>query len=133
MSDRNVSDSIEPNELEVKKVKRTPKLSTVRISLGLSIVLLVLVSALTYFAIGPIMQYRETDPVLDGYVQPRSISKLVSLVQDSTVSIYCEYNSEGDYDQGTGWAMNIETDMQDTYRTALITNHHVIENCIGNK
>jgi S1-C subfamily serine protease len=133
MPDRNVSDSIEPNELEVKKIERIPKLSTVRISIGLSIFLLILVSALTYFAKGPIMQYRETDPVLDGYVQPRSISKLVSLVQDSTVSIYCEYNSEGDYDQGTGWAMNIETDMQDTYPTALITNHHVIENCIGNK
>lgn len=104
-----------------------------RLGLGISLFTLMIALVLVYFALGPIMQYRDTDPVIDGYVQPRSISKLVSLVQDSTVSIYCEYNAEGDYDQGTGWAMNIETDIQDTYPTSLVTNHHVIENCIGKK
>jgi len=104
-----------------------------RLGLGFSALSLTVALVLVYFAVGPIMQFRDTDPVLDGYVQPRSISKLVSLVQDSTVSIYCEYNAEGDYDQGTGWAMNIETDMQDAYPTSLVTNHHVIENCIGKK
>ena len=46
---------------------------------------------------GPVTQYRNTDPKMDGYVQPRSIADLVDLVQDSTVSIYCEFGSDGDY------------------------------------
>ena len=104
-----------------------------RLGLGISALSLTIALVLVYFAVGPIMQYRDTDPVIDGYVKPRSISKLVSLVQDSTVSIYCEYNAEGDYDKDTGWAMNIEKDMQDTNPTYLVTNHHVIENCIDNK
>jgi S1-C subfamily serine protease len=79
------------------------------------------------------MQYRNTDPKFDGYVQPRSIANLVELVQKSTVTIYCEFGSEGEYEIGTGWAFDIETDREDEYPTALVTNHHVIENCLNGK
>jgi serine protease Do len=85
------------------------------------------------FAWGPITQYRNTDPAIDGYVQPRSIADLVALVQDSTVSIYCEFGSEGEYELGTGWAFDIETERENEYPTALVTNHHVIENCLNGK
>ena len=85
------------------------------------------------FAWGPITQYRNTDPAIDGYVQPRSIADLVALVQDSTVSIYCEFGSKGEYDLGTGWALDIETERESEYPTALVTNHHVIENCLNGK
>ena len=85
------------------------------------------------FAWGPITQYRNTDPAIDGYVQPRSIADLVALVQDSTVSIYCEFGSEGEYELGTGWAFDIETERESEYPTALVTNHHVIENCLDGK
>jgi serine protease Do len=82
---------------------------------------------------GPVSQYRNTDPKIDGYVQPRSIADLVDLVQDSTVSIYCEYGTDGDYELGSGWALDIETDMESDYPTALVTNYHVIENCLNDK
>ena len=85
------------------------------------------------YAWGPVTQYRNTDPTIDGYVQPRSIADLVDLVQDSTVSIYCEFGSEGDYELGSGWALDIETDMESDYPTALVTNYHVIENCLNGK
>jgi S1-C subfamily serine protease len=49
------------------------------------------------------------------------------------VSIYCEYGNEGDFDLGTGWALDIETDMESEYPTAIVTNHHVIENCLDGK
>jgi len=82
---------------------------------------------------GPVTQYRNTDPKIDGYVQPRSIADLVDLVQDSTVSIYCEFGSDGDYELGSGWALDIDTDMESDYPTALVTNYHVIENCLNGK
>lgn len=82
---------------------------------------------------GPVTQYRNTDPKMDGYVQPRSIADLVDLVQDSTVSIYCEFGSDGDYELGSGWALDIDTDMESDYPTALVTNYHVIENCLNGK
>ena len=82
---------------------------------------------------GPVTQYRNTDPKIDGYVQPRSIADLVDLVQDSTVSIYCEFGSDDDYELGSGWALDIDTDMESDYPTALVTNYHVIENCLNGK
>lgn len=82
---------------------------------------------------GPINQYRNTDPKIDGYVQPRSIADLVDLVQESTVSIYCEFGSDGDYELGSGWAIDIETDIESEYPTTLVTNYHVIENCTKGK
>lgn len=85
------------------------------------------------FTWGPITQYRNTDPTRDGYVQPRSLADLVGLVQDSTVSIYCEYGSEEEYELGTGWAFDIETERESEYPTAFVTNHHVIENCLNGK
>jgi S1-C subfamily serine protease len=85
------------------------------------------------YAWGPVTQYRSTDPKMDGYVQPRSIADLVDLVQDSTVSIYCEFGTDGDYELGSGWALDIDTDMESDYPTALVTNYHVIENCLNGK
>jgi S1-C subfamily serine protease len=85
------------------------------------------------YAWGPITQYKNTDPAIDGYVQPRSISDLVELVQKSTVSIYCEFGAKDDYDLGTGWAFDIETDREIDFPTALVTNYHVIENCMDGK
>jgi S1-C subfamily serine protease len=85
------------------------------------------------FAWGPVTQYRDTDPKIDGYVQPRSIADLVDLVQDSTVSIYCEFGSDDEYELGSGWALEIETDMETDYPTAVVTNYHVIENCLNGK
>lgn len=107
------------------------KLAKFHLSLTLGLLISLCVGVI--YAWGPVTQYRNTDPTLDGFVQPRSISDLIDSVQQSTVSIYCEFGPDGEYELGTGWALDIETDREIDYPTALITNHHVIENCLNAK
>jgi S1-C subfamily serine protease len=92
----------------------------------------------TPFALGafllswaPSMQYANEDPAGDGFVPPRSIERLVERTQASTVTVFCE-PKVGKASQGTAWAIELETDVSKEYPTTLITNHHVIEDCIGN-
>ena len=99
------------------------------------IALLAIIS--TPFALGaflltwaPSIQYAHEDPASDGYVPPRIIEKLVEKTQESTVTVWCEpAKSKGT--QGTAFAIELATDVSDEYPTTLITNHHVIEDCIG--
>ena len=93
----------------------------------------------TPFALGAFMlawalagQFASQDPKLDGYVQPRRVSDLVEKASESTVTVWCEV-SKKDGAQGTAWAIKLETAVSDIYPTTLITNHHVIEDCIGGK
>ena len=80
----------------------------------------------------PSNQFNSTDPKNDGYVQPRSISNLVEKTQASTVSIFCEVENVGGL-MGTAWAIDLKNGMDKKNPTTLITNHHVIEGCIGGK
>jgi S1-C subfamily serine protease len=91
----------------------------------------------TPFALGaflltwaPANQYANEDPAGDGYVPPRSIQTLVDKTQQSTVTVWCE-PAVGMNSQGTAFAIKLETDVSKEYPTTLITNHHVIESCIG--
>ena len=93
----------------------------------------------TPFALGAFMlawapagQFAAEDPKHDGYVQPRSVMDLVEKASESTVTVWCEV-SKKDGAQGTAWAIKLETAVSDIYPTTLITNHHVIEDCIGGK
>ena len=93
----------------------------------------------TPFALGAFMlawapagQFAAQDPKLDGYVQPRSVLDLVEKASESTVTVWCEV-SKNKGAQGTAWAIKLETAVSDIYPTTLITNHHVIEDCIGGK
>ena len=120
----NASEKQTPDQNQIG-VRKPSKLSNFNLIFSVSTFLFLIVGVVNVW--GPITQYRNTDPQLDGYVQPRSIADLVQLVQDSTVSIYCEYGNDGDFDLGTGWALDIETDRENEYPTAIVTNHHVIE------
>jgi S1-C subfamily serine protease len=91
------------------------------------------------FALGAFMlawapagQFAAQDPKHDGYVQPRSISDLVEKASASTVTVWCDV-SKTVGGQGTAWAIKLETAISDIYPTTLITNHHVIEDCIGGR
>jgi S1-C subfamily serine protease len=81
---------------------------------------------------GPAAQYQVTDPKSDGFVPPRIIEQLVDSTQESTVTVWCE-PKVGKSKQGTAFAIELKTDVSGEYPTSLITNHHVIENCIGVK
>ncbi len=78
----------------------------------------------------PSAQFESENPAGDGYVPPRSIERLVERTQESTVTVWCE-PAEGKGSQGTGWAIELEKDSTKTNPTVLITNHHVIDTCIG--
>ena len=82
----------------------------------------------------PAQQFYLSDPRGDGYVPPRGIEKLITKVQESTVTIFCEPNDPkilGSF--GSGWAIDLEHKQGKRYPTTLITNHHVIDECLDGK
>ena len=83
-----------------------------------------------FLAWSPAQQFSNEDPAGDGYVPPRSIEKLVERTQESTITVWCT-PKVGIGSQGTGFAIKLRTDVAGEYPTTLITNHHVIEDCIG--
>ena len=78
----------------------------------------------------PAQQFSNTNPASDGYVPPRSISKLVEKTQTSTVTVFCA-PSDKKPGLGTGWAIELPNGVEKEFPTSLITNHHVIQECIG--
>ena len=73
--------------------------------------------------------YSQTDPDTNGYVEPRDLGSIIEKLDASVVSIYCEINVD-DSIQGTAWSFDY-TDITNTGNSALMTNHHVIEDCIS--
>ena len=80
----------------------------------------------------PSNHYFNFAPEYDGYVAPRDISGVIDDTQASTVTVYCRV-SKDDVSQGTGWAIDEEVLRQASLKTTLMTNHHVIEECINGK
>jgi serine protease Do len=78
----------------------------------------------------PAQQFSNSNPASDGYVPPRSISKLVEKTQTSTVTVFCA-PSDKKPGLGTGWAIELPNGLEKEFPTSLITNHHVIQECIG--
>ena len=85
-----------------------------------------------FLAWAPSDQFHRSDPRRDGYVQPRSVGDLVLTTQESTVSVFCTV-SKNKGSMGTAWAIELDNGMEKNNATTLITNHHVIEECIGGK
>jgi S1-C subfamily serine protease len=82
-----------------------------------------------FLAWAPSAQYAASDPEYDGYVQPRSVEKLVERTQDSTVTVFCRTGKKL-MSLGTAWAIDLKNGQDKKYPASLITNHHVIEDCI---
>ncbi len=112
-------------EARINLITRQSQKIGMFIALTISIIALVLIL--------PIFnQYRASDPQTDGYVPPRNISKLVEKTQASTVTIYCEYG-ENSYSQGSGWSIKLRNSKQGSLPTSIITNQHVIDECLNGK
>jgi S1-C subfamily serine protease len=62
------------------------------------------------------------------YQEPQNLEQLISMVSDSTVTVYC-----GEY-SGSGWAIELmdsgESSEDDQLPIEIVTNFHVIEDCI---
>ncbi len=98
----------------------------------IAIVALLLGGGGVYLGIGPYLHYVNTDPTDDGYVQPRNISRMVDEVLQSTVTIFCDVK-KGTSWQGSGWAIDLPVKDKKKYLSAVVTNHHVIEDCLNGK
>jgi S1-C subfamily serine protease len=77
----------------------------------------------------PAGKYQLTDPRVDGFVQPRNIAGLVENTQRSTVMVNCD--APGKESLGSAWAVTLEEKAYAKYDKVFITNHHVVEDCIG--
>jgi serine protease Do len=77
----------------------------------------------------PSNHYFDFAPEYDGYVEPRDISGVIDDIQASTVTVYCEVSKKKG-SQGTGWAIDEAILRQASLKTTVMTNHHVIEECI---
>lgn len=80
-------------------------------------------------------RYLETSPNVDGYVSPRSVSDLVEQTQESTVTVYCDVSKDTGW-QGSGWSIGrqeLKQKLGSKFKTAIITNHHVIKNCLNGR
>jgi len=77
---------------------------------------------------GPLEQYRVSDPVVNGYVEPRDFEGIVTRLEESVVTLFCTL-SDNQFTQGTAFAVDLEG-YTEQGKTALFSNHHVIEDCI---
>jgi S1-C subfamily serine protease len=73
-----------------------------------------------------------TSPEVDGYVAPRNVDALIETVQNSTLTVECDYSGE-EVDFGSGWVIDSSLLQIDSAKTTIVTNHHVIENCSKNR
>ena len=65
----------------------------------------------------------------DLFQPPKDLSSLISKVEESVVAIECEANEDGIWSYGTGFVMETEPET-DGFESVIVTNHHVIEDCI---
>jgi S1-C subfamily serine protease len=78
---------------------------------------------------GPGDHYFDFSPANDGYVAPRNISKTIDEAQKSTVTVYCNITKDKGT-QGTAWVIDSEVLQISSERTTLMTNYHVIDDCL---
>lgn len=74
----------------------------------------------------------EFAPANDGFVAPRDISQVLESTQDSTVQVNCMISKKKG-SIGTGWAIDSELLTSSSSKTTIMTNHHVIADCINGK
>ena len=105
---------------------------TKRFAGSIAVVALLLGGGGVYLGIGPYLHFNNTDPGINGFVQPRNIEGMIGFVLESTVTIFCN-PKKGDSWQGSGWAIDLPITDKKKYSSAIMTNHHVIEDCLDSK
>ena len=66
---------------------------------------------------------------IDLFSPPKDLPGLILKVEESVVAIECEGNN-GKWSYGTGFVVEVEAET-DGFESVVVTNHHVIENCIS--
>lgn len=118
----------EPNAEQIPSPPSAPKK---RFSLPISLLLVavLLLGALTVNLLSRVGELEQgpaqNSAELSLFSEPTDLEGFVSTVAESIVTIYCNGN-------GTGFAYDLEG-LDDGYKTFVVTNHHVIEDCIDNE
>lgn len=73
--------------------------------------------------------YEISDPDTNGYVEPRDMESIIEKLDASVVTIYCDAEGKETF-FGTAWAFEYPG-ILNRGKYALMTNHHVIEDCIS--
>ena len=97
------------------------------LSTGLLLVAVLLIGALTGNLLSRVGKLEEVpEPAtLSLFAEPTDLEAFITKVGKSIVTIYCNGN-------GTGFAYDLEG-LDAGYKTFIVTNHHVIEDCIDNE
>ena len=104
----------------------------------LAIVLVPVVAGLSLYVNILWKNSQDASPEFNGYVAPENVYGVIDYVKNSTVSISCGLN------KGSGFAFKLISDVESDdaiwnfstnqeLQTVILTNHHIIESCIGEK
>jgi S1-C subfamily serine protease len=100
------------------------------LSLGLAGISFVLTALLTIFLLVPaISSSSQLGSGADLYSQPKDFAAVVAKARAATVTVYC-----GDW-AGSGWGIDLaddpKTTADDAYPYEIVTNYHVIKDCLS--
>jgi S1-C subfamily serine protease len=95
--------------------------------ISLLVVVVLLIGALTASLLSRVGKLEEVPELatLSLFEEPTDLEAFIAKVGESVVTIYCNGN-------GTGFAYDLEG-LEAGFKTFIVTNHHVIEDCIDNE
>lgn len=106
-----------PPAPQVPAAETTPK-RTIPVAVIISVIALIV-------SVAALLNNNPSVTQGDLFTQPPNVDELIDTVSESLVAISCDGSS------GTGFAFSLNEGNEE-YPTSVITNHHVIEDCIGN-
>jgi S1-C subfamily serine protease len=116
-----------------KIVMKPPRLVKVAILISVLSLLLSGYSLLKSQSVEPKSSGLSADPAntegIDLFQPPKDLSSFIETVEESVVAIECEGNEDGIWSYGTGFVSEFEPET-DGFKSVIVTNHHVIEDCI---
>lgn len=113
------------------KLSRKTSLVIKKIAPVAAVLSLIITSTGIYFGYPVYKNYNYTNPSSDGYVSPRSPGDVVDKVMDGVVVVNC-IPKKGDPTLGSGWSIELQPSSK-IYKSSIITNFHVIDECIDGK
>jgi S1-C subfamily serine protease len=96
---------------------------------ALTLIAIILVGYLGFATRGPIWFFASSDPTENYYVEPRNFEEILHKLDRSVVKVHCDLNAKKGW-FGSGWSFQYE-DITNAGKSALMTNYHVIEDCIN--
>lgn len=92
---------------------------------------LLMVAIGLFFGYPVYKNFNYTNPSNDGYVAPRSPGDIVAIAEASTITVECKLSPDN-FVIGSGWSIDLKPSSK-KFNSSIITNHHVIEDCLGGK